>query len=122
MLFGRSLLITFALLAYLGQSLAYAVPACEGMGDADTGAQHSVMADSEHMQHQMATVSQAEVEHGEDCCGSQCQCVEEGCHSPVPAIASSNTAQVISATGLTEQQSLRTISTSFYLYKPPILS
>jgi len=118
---GRSLLITFALLAYLGQSLAYAGPACDAMGDSDTSMQHTVMTDSEHMHHDM-TASPPAAEHNDNCCDTQCQCAGEGCHFPVPAIASSSDAQVLNTVTRRKAQVLRTISTSFYLYKPPILS
>ncbi len=121
MFLGRSLLIALALLAYLGQSLAYAGPACDAMDDFGTGMQHAAMMDSEHMHHDMAAPPPV-AEHSDNCCDTQCQCVGEGCHSPVPAIASGSEAQVFSATARSEQQVLRTISTSFYLYKPPILS
>ena len=118
---GKSLLIALALLAYLGQSLAYAGSACEAMDGADTGTQHVAMMDSEHMHHDMAAAPPV-AEHSDNCCDTQCQCVGEGCHSPIPAMASTSDAQVFSAVVRSQQQVLRTISTSFYLYKPPILS
>ena len=93
---GRSLFIALALLAYLGQSLAYAGPDCDAMNDFDMGMQHAMMTDSEHMHHDMAAPPPM-AEHSDNCCDTQCQCVGEGCHSPVPALASSNEAHVFSA-------------------------
>ena len=122
MKFGRTLLIMFALLAYLGQSMAFAMPVCDAMGDAGAGAQQpTVMMDSEHMHHEMEP-QQAKTQQQGDCCGSQCLCLDQGCHSPVTAISSSNVAAIFSAVGHDELQALGTISNPFYLYKPPILS
>ena len=121
MSFGRSLLITFALLAYLGQSLAFAEQVCDGMADSTAPIQQTMAMDSEHMHHDMAP-EQVQGEHGDDCCGSQCQCADQGCNSPVPAITLNNNAPLFSALAHFEPRAKRTISTSFYLYKPPILS
>lgn len=126
MSFGRTLFITFALLAYLGQALAFAEPACQGMGDADLRTLQSVEIDTAHMHHDMgadqSATDQAVAGHGDDCCGSQCQCIDEGCHSPIPAVSSTSELPAFGATSHTEQQLLQTISSPFYLYKPPILS
>lgn len=118
---GRSLLITFALLAYLGQALAYAGSACEAMDDSDADMQHAVLVDAKHMHHDM-DAPRPVVEHDDNCCDNECQCVGESCHSPVPAVASGRDTYVFSAVARREQHVLRTISTSYYLYKPPILS
>ena len=124
---GRSLFFTFALLAYLGQSLAFAQQACEGMDGSNTAGQHAMMMDSEqaasseHMHHDMAP-QQAQAEHSDDCCGSQCQCADQGCHSPIPAVSASNDTPAFAAFAHREPPARHTISTSFYLYKPPILS
>ena len=121
MSFGRSLLITFALLAYLGQSLAFAGQDCDGMADSTVSAQHDMAMGSEHMHHTMAP-EQTQAEHGDDCCGSQCQCSDQGCHSPILAISTNNNALLFSTLAYLEPRAKHTISTSFYLYKPPILS
>ena len=124
---GRPLLITFALLAYLGQSLAFAQQPCDSMADSSAPAQHVMVMDfeqamdSEHMHHDMAP-QQALAEHGDDCCGSQCQCADQGCHSPIPAVTANNDAPMFRALAHGEPRVRHTISTSFYLYKPPILS
>ena len=118
---GRSLLVTFALLAYLGQALAYAQPACEDAGDSAVAMHHTMVSDSGPMHHDMGA-DQAPALHGDDCCGAQCQCVGQGCHSPVPAVAANGSAQYFAVASHNEQQSLRTISSPFYFYKPPIFS
>lgn len=118
---GRSLFITFALLAYLGQALAYVQPACEGVGDTAVTMQHSMASDSEHMHHDMGA-DQALAAHDDDCCDKQYHCVGQGCHSPVPAIAATGNTQFFAVAPHNEQQHLRTISFPFYFYKPPIFS
>ncbi len=124
---GRSLLITFALLAYLGQLLAFAVPTCESMSDTVAGVQlvqateavdssHSQVSSSMELSSPMAEAA------GGDCCESDCQCPGEGCHSPIPAVTSNGDTLVFNAVAHVEQPQLSTINTFSYLYKPPILS
>jgi hypothetical protein len=65
---------------------------------------------------------QAQAEHGDDCCGSQCQCSDQGCHSPVPVLNASGDSPLFSAVAQGELCAQHTVRTSSYLYKPPILS
>ena len=121
MYLGRLLLVTFALLAYLGQSLVYAEPACQADGNNSTSKLITVIMNGEHMHHDMAQPN-AVSEQGDDCCGGQCPCVDDGCHSPIPAIASNNDAQVFTTDTPGQQHRLPIIRTPLYLYKPPIFS
>ncbi len=118
---GRLLLVTLALLAYLGQSLVYAESACQADGNSSTSAPTTVAMNGEHMHHDMAQPN-AVSEQGDGCCGGECPCVDEGCHSPIPAIASNNDAQVFTTDTQGQQHRLPIIRAPVYFYKPPILS
>ena len=114
----KSLLLGVAMLAYLGQSLAFASGACDAMGDTAISAEHMMSVDAEHMHHEMA----AQTEQVADCCDAQCQCLDQSCQSPVPAIAASNNMPIFRAVPIGELRVQQIIRSSFYLYKPPILS
>jgi hypothetical protein len=114
----KSLLLGFAMLAYLGQSLAFAGEACDAMGDTPMSAEHMMPADAEHMHHEMA----AQTERVADCCDAQCQCFDQSCQSPIPAISTSSDMPIFSAVPNGELRVQQIIRSSFYLYKPPILS
>ena len=114
----KSLLLAVAMLAYLGQSLAFAGEACDAMGDTTMSAEHMMPADAEHMHHEMA----AQTNHIADCCDDQCQCLDQSCQSPVPAITANNDIPIFRAVPIGELRVQQIIRSSFYLYKPPILS
>ena len=114
----KSLLLVVAVLAYLGQSLAFAGEVCDAMGDAAMSAEHMMPVDAEHMHHEMA----AQKKQAADCCDGQCQCLDQSCQSPVPAIAATSDMLMFSAVLNGDLRVQQTIRPSFYLYKPPILS
>jgi hypothetical protein len=114
----KSLFLAVAMLAYLGQSLAFAGDACDAMGDTAMSAEHMMPDDAEHMHHEMA----AQTEQVADCCDAQCPCIDQSCQSPVPAIAASNNMPLFRAVPIDELRVQQIIRSSFYLYKPPILS
>lgn len=109
-----------ALLAYLSQSLVFAESACDGTSDFQTA--HSMAMDSSgHMQHEM-TPQQTVAEYGDNCCGSQCQCSDQGCNSPIPVIVAHSHVSVFGAVAYSDPAAKETFRPSCYLYKPPILS
>ncbi len=118
MSFGKTLLIVCALLTYLGQSLAYASVACDAMDDVGAQMQHSMDMGSMHTMHEKGAAPA--MQHDKPCCGEQCLCVDAGCHSPIPAIVSSGETPLLGSLTPREQAALKTISSPFYLYKPPL--
>ena len=121
MSFGRSLLIAFALLAYLGQSLAFAMPECEARGDAHADIQHGAMMDMEPMNYPLSA-QQGSPEPDMQCCDSPFQCLDEGCQSPIPATNTASETPLFSGFTQSDEQFFRPISGPFYRYRPPILS
>jgi hypothetical protein len=114
----KSLFLAVAMLAYLSQSLAFASEACDAMSDSAMSAEHMMSVDAEPMHHEMA----AQTEQLTDCCDDQCQCLDQSCQSPVPAIAANNDMPLFRAVPIGELRVQQIIRSSFYLYKPPILS
>lgn len=125
--FSKALVLTAMLIAFIGQALAYTTMSCEMPKDLhDT-----------HMA-QVATTHQENMNHHEgmnhddmhnsaasdaDCCGSECVCPENACHSISFVTSEPSSTDFFSLTEVVIHQSAaqpHAISKS--LYRPPIFA
>ncbi|MBT4521149.1 MAG: hypothetical protein HOC23_14195 [Halieaceae bacterium] len=109
---GRALLMTLALLSYLGQSLVFA-----GVGHQQPDATDVIQASS----HSMNGMDAEMTDHSEmDCCTEDCQCPGDGCQPVAPLIAASIIIALPDAKRGWEYGGTDTVSLPFFRYRPPI--